>query len=290
MRDYATTTPWLNRTASLTEYGARGVPNVYLTRAYMSTGSDWNGSHYNNPEFDSLAKTYLAASELAAQRKATKRMNGLLLRDTPVITDYFISYVTASSSKVKNYVPEGLSHMRLAKVSLGLIASRRVGGGGRDPPPALARSTHALTRFLLKRIGLALITLILLSVIVFAVSSILPGNVGTGGSRAVRIAGVDRRAQRSSSEPTGLSLTQYWDWASGAVRGDLGESLTKQVPAWDLLRPALVQLVQARTRRLPHLRPALAPRRRDRRPALRQGDRQGHHNGRACRSRRCRTS
>jgi peptide/nickel transport system substrate-binding protein len=118
--DYATTTPWLNRTCTLTEYGARGVPNVYLTRAYMSTGiGDWNASHYNNPEFDSLAKTYLAASELAAQRKATKRMNGLLLRDTPVITDYFISYTTAGSSKVKNYVPEGLSHMRLAKVSLG---------------------------------------------------------------------------------------------------------------------------------------------------------------------------
>lgn len=116
--DYATTTPWLNRTCSLTEYGARGVPNIFLTRCYMSTG-DWNASHYSNPEFDSLAKTYLGAAEITTQRKATKRMAGLLLRDTPVITDYFISYVTASSSKVKNYVPEGLSHIRLAKVSLG---------------------------------------------------------------------------------------------------------------------------------------------------------------------------
>jgi len=115
--DYATTTPWLNRTCTLTEYGARGVPNIYLTRCYMSTG-DWNASHYNNPEFDSVAKTYLAASELSAQRKATKRMAGLLLRDTPVVTDYFINYVTASTSKVKNYVPEGISHVRLAKVSL----------------------------------------------------------------------------------------------------------------------------------------------------------------------------
>ena len=115
--DYASTTPWLNRTASLTEYGARGVPNIYLTRCYMSTG-DWNGSHYKNPEFDSLAKTYLGAAEIAAQKKATKRMAGILLRDTPVITDYFINYVTASTSKVKNYVPEGLSHVRLAKVGL----------------------------------------------------------------------------------------------------------------------------------------------------------------------------
>lgn len=116
--DYATTTPWLNRTCTLTEYGARGVPNIYITRCYQSTG-DWNASHYKNSEFDSLASTYLAASEVAAQRKATKRMAGLLLRDTPVITDYFIRYVTASSSKVKNYVPEGLSHIRLAKVGLG---------------------------------------------------------------------------------------------------------------------------------------------------------------------------
>jgi peptide/nickel transport system substrate-binding protein len=115
--DYASTTPWLNRTCTLTEYGARGVPNIYLTRAYMSTG-DWNASHYKNAEFDSLARTYLAASELAAQRKATKRMAGILLRDTPVITNYFISYVTASTSKVTNYVPEGISHVRLAKVGL----------------------------------------------------------------------------------------------------------------------------------------------------------------------------
>ena len=49
--DYATTTPWLNRPATLTEYGARGVPNIYITRCYQSTG-DWNASHYKNPEFD----------------------------------------------------------------------------------------------------------------------------------------------------------------------------------------------------------------------------------------------
>jgi peptide/nickel transport system permease protein len=35
-----------------------------------------------------------------------------------------------------------------------------------------------VTRFLLKRIGLALITLVLLSMIVFGVSTILPGDVG----------------------------------------------------------------------------------------------------------------
>ena len=116
--DYATTTPWLNRTATLTEYGWRGVPDLYISRCYMSTG-DWNASHYKNAEFDRVARSYLESPDVAAQRRATKRMAGLLLRDTPVITDYFINYVTASSSKVKNYVPEGISQMRLAKVRLG---------------------------------------------------------------------------------------------------------------------------------------------------------------------------
>jgi peptide/nickel transport system substrate-binding protein len=116
--DYATTTPWLNRPVTLTEYGARGVPHIYLSRCYMSSG-DWNASHYNNPNFDRLARTFLGAAEVRAQRAASKAMQTILLNDTPVITDYFIKYVTASSSKVKNYVPEGISHIRLAKVSLG---------------------------------------------------------------------------------------------------------------------------------------------------------------------------
>jgi peptide/nickel transport system substrate-binding protein len=117
--DYATTTPWLNRPATLTEYGARGVPHIYLSRCYMSTGiGDWNASHYSNPAFDRLARTFLGAAEVRAQRAASKAMQGILLNDTPVVTDYFINYVTASSSKVKNYVPEGISHIRLAKVGL----------------------------------------------------------------------------------------------------------------------------------------------------------------------------
>ena len=116
--DYATTTPWLNRPATLTEYGARGVPNVYVTRCYMSTG-DWNASHYKNTAVrrggPDLPRPRRRSRPSAGRPSA---MAGLLLRDTPVITDYFISYVTASSSKVKNYVPEGLSHIRLAKVSM----------------------------------------------------------------------------------------------------------------------------------------------------------------------------
>jgi peptide/nickel transport system permease protein len=95
-----------------------------------------------------------------------------------------------------------------------------------------------VTRFLLKRLGLALITLVLLSVIVFAVSSVLPGNVGRAvlGPFASQQSVDELNAQLGTDRPL---VTQYWDWASGAVQGDLGESLTTQTPAWDQLRPAL---------------------------------------------------
>jgi peptide/nickel transport system substrate-binding protein len=116
--DYNSTTPWLNAIATITEYGFRGVPNLYLTAAYMSNGV-WNASKYANPAFDAAARSYLSTVEVAAQRKATKRMAGLLLRDTPVITAYFLVFTAASSSKVKNYQADSISQIRVAKTSLG---------------------------------------------------------------------------------------------------------------------------------------------------------------------------
>jgi peptide/nickel transport system permease protein len=95
-----------------------------------------------------------------------------------------------------------------------------------------------VTRFLLKRLGLALITLFLLSVIVFAISTVLPGNVG----RAVLGPFATQESVDALNEQLGTDrpvLEQYSDWAGGLLRGDLGTSLTTQVPAWDLLRPAL---------------------------------------------------
>ena len=95
-----------------------------------------------------------------------------------------------------------------------------------------------MTRYILKRIGLALITLVLLSMIVFAVSTILPGNVG----RAVLGPFAAQESVDALNEQLGTNrsiVVQYKDWVTGLLHGDLGTSLTKQVPAWDLLGPAL---------------------------------------------------
>jgi peptide/nickel transport system permease protein len=95
-----------------------------------------------------------------------------------------------------------------------------------------------MTRYILKRLGLALITLVLLSVIIFAASTVLPGNVG----RAVLGPFATQESVDALNEQLGTDkpiVVQYKDWVSGLVQGDLGESLKYQVPAWDLLKPAL---------------------------------------------------
>jgi peptide/nickel transport system permease protein len=96
-----------------------------------------------------------------------------------------------------------------------------------------------MARYVSKRLGLALITLLLLSAVVFGIAQLLPGNVGRAvlgqyaSDEAVaeynRIHGVDRPA-----------VVQYLDWLGGVVRGDLGESLAQERPVWDILAPALV--------------------------------------------------
>ena len=115
--DYATTTPWLNKPATITEYGARGAPNLYLTAAYQ-TGGIWNASKYSNAQFDAATRAYLASADLKTQRKHAKTMETLLLRDTPVITAYFLAFTGASSSKVRNYAADPISHIRVSKTSL----------------------------------------------------------------------------------------------------------------------------------------------------------------------------
>ena len=108
----------------------------------------------------------------------------------------------------------------------------------RPPRSPFARFDALVARFLLKRLALALVTLFMLSVIVFSVSSVLPGNVGRSvlGPFATQASVDALNKQLGANRPL---LTQYTDWASGLLHGDLGVSLTKQVPAWQLLGPAL---------------------------------------------------
>ena len=96
-----------------------------------------------------------------------------------------------------------------------------------------------MARFLLKRLGLALITLWLLSVIVFLGAQVLPGNV------ARRILGRDASQQAVDALNHRLGTDrpiweQYWDWLTSFLQGDLGESFVYNLPVSEVIGDALV--------------------------------------------------
>lgn len=96
-----------------------------------------------------------------------------------------------------------------------------------------------MTRFVSRRLGLALITLFLLSLFVFVVTHQLPGDVG----RLLLGPYATQESVDLKNQELGLDrplLTQYWSWVTGFVQGDLGESYQYQVPVSSLLGPALV--------------------------------------------------
>jgi peptide/nickel transport system permease protein len=93
-------------------------------------------------------------------------------------------------------------------------------------------------RFLLRRFALAILTLFLLSIIVFFGTHVLPGDVGR------RILGpfADARAVAQLNEELGTDrplLVQYGSWVGGILTGDLGTSLAFQQSVSSLLFPAL---------------------------------------------------
>ena len=95
-----------------------------------------------------------------------------------------------------------------------------------------------MARFLLTRLGLAAITLFLLSVIVFIGANLLPGNVARRklGNLADQAAVDQLNHQLGTDKPI---LVQYWNWISGLLHGDLGTSLSYHVPVSELMGPAL---------------------------------------------------
>ena len=97
-----------------------------------------------------------------------------------------------------------------------------------------------MARFLLKRLGLAVITLVLLSIIAFAASQLLPGDIG----RNVLGPFADQKSVDLYNHQHGVdraAYVQYADWISHFVRGDFGESLQYSgYSVQGLLGPSLV--------------------------------------------------
>ena len=95
-------------------------------------------------------------------------------------------------------------------------------------------------RFVAKRLALGLITLVLLSVFVFFGSQVLPGDVGRRvlGPFATQSAVNQLNHELGTDQPV---TTQYWNWVSGFVHGDLGTSVATKESVGSIVWPALLK-------------------------------------------------
>ena len=85
-----------------------------------------------------------------------------------------------------------------------------------------------MTRYILKRLGLTVITLVIVSFVVFAASQLLPGDVGRTilGPYASQqqVDALDKSLGNDKPLPV-----RYWNWASDFVKGDWGVSPVQNV-------------------------------------------------------------
>ena len=96
-----------------------------------------------------------------------------------------------------------------------------------------------MKRFILQRLGLAVITIFLVCVIVFFLTHILPGDVarqylGRGATED------DLRDFRRLFDLDKPLLTQLFSWINDLLRFDLGQSMQYRGPVSELLGPAIV--------------------------------------------------
>jgi peptide/nickel transport system permease protein len=95
-----------------------------------------------------------------------------------------------------------------------------------------------VARFIAKRVALGLVTLWLLSMIVFFMANVLPGNVARRvlGPFASPTAVAALNHQLGTDRPL---VTQYVDQMKGYLSGDMGTTVATRQPVSDVLWPAL---------------------------------------------------
>jgi peptide/nickel transport system permease protein len=114
------------------------------------------------------------------------------------------------------------------------------------PPPARPaaaapqRKLHPIWRLIRQRAIVGVVTLFLVSVVIFVATEILPGNAAVAvlgrnaNPRAVHLLTLQLHLNRPV-------VDQYWTWLTGLLTGNLGHSLANNgAPVWSLVEPLLI--------------------------------------------------
>ncbi len=109
--------PWLDSDMGITDYGHRGVPNVFLSAPLRSDGT-WNSAHFKNAEYDTLVNSYIASLDLESQRASAGKIQTLLLDETPLLFTYFYDFLTVTKKGATGVRPTAMSHLFLDQAAM----------------------------------------------------------------------------------------------------------------------------------------------------------------------------
>src|SRR5918999_4889999 len=106
--------------------------------------------------------------------------------------------------------------------------------------PGSAGGREPMTGYLMRRFALMLLTLFGMSILIFLVMRLVPGNIA---DILVDSAGiVDPKQKLKIEQELGLDrplVVQYWQWISGLARGDLGYAYVSERPAIEEIAPRI---------------------------------------------------
>jgi peptide/nickel transport system permease protein len=105
--------------------------------------------------------------------------------------------------------------------------------------PAAPARAHPVARLIRRRLAIGVVTLFLVSVVVFLATEVLPGNA------AYAILGRNATPARVRALEVALHLNrgvlgQYWSWVSGLFTGNPGHSLVNGQPVWGYAEPRII--------------------------------------------------
>src|SRR2546423_11358681 len=112
-----------------------------------------------------------------------------------------------------------------------------MGAGRRAGAPLTDQGISGMLRYVAHRVALGLVSLLLLSMMVYAAAQVLPGNPG----RLVLGREAQPSAVKEFNHRLGLDRplpVRYADWLGHAVRGDFGANYSDGRPVTDDLVPA----------------------------------------------------
>lgn len=109
---------WLSTPMGITNYGHRGVPNVFLGAPLRSDGP-WNASGpWQNSDYDALVDSFVAEADPIVQREIAGQIQTLLIDESPVLYPYFIAAVSAVRSGTTGLETTGMGHVLLQNLRL----------------------------------------------------------------------------------------------------------------------------------------------------------------------------